>query len=85
MKKINPREFGLSKRVELYKDRNKVIIKAKQKSRIIMNDGLRFFEIAKKIKENNKEKKISLLTNAPICSKTKKFLINLIFMYLENI
>jgi len=75
MKKTNPREFGLSKRVELYKDRNKVIIKAKRKSRIIMNDGLRFFEIAKKIKENNKEKKISLLTNAPICSKTKKFLI----------
>tara|TARA_B100001250_G_C19650742_1_gene722550 strand:+ start:440 stop:694 length:255 start_codon:yes stop_codon:yes gene_type:complete len=74
MKKINPREFGLSKRVELYKDRNKVIIKAKRKSRIIMNDGLRFFEIAKKIKENNKEKKISLLTNAPICSKTKSFL-----------
>lgn len=74
MKKTNPREFGLSKRVELYKDRNKVIIKAKRKSRIIMNDGLRFFEIAKKIKENNKEKKISLLTNAPICSKTKSFL-----------
>ena len=75
MKKIDPYEFGLSKRVELYKDRNKVIIKAKRKSRIIMNDGLRFFEIAKKIKENNKEKKISLLTNAPICSKTKSFLI----------
>lgn len=74
MKKTNPREFGLSKRVELYKDRNKVIIKAKRKSRIIMNDGLRFFEIAKKIKENDKEKKISLLTNAPICSKTKSFL-----------
>ena len=74
MIKIDPQKFGLSKRITLYKEKNKVLIKARRKSRIIMKDGLRFVDIAEKIKKNDKEQKIALLTNAPICSKTKVFL-----------
>ena len=39
-----------------------------------MKDGLRFVEIVKKIRKNKKEQKVALLTNAPLCSKTKIFL-----------
>ncbi len=74
MIKIDPQKFGLPKRITLYKEKNKVLIKARRKSRIIMKDGLRFVDIAEKIKKNDKEQKIALLTNAPICSKTKGFL-----------
>jgi len=76
MKKIDPKTVGLSKRTTLYKEKNKIIIESKRKSRIIMKDGARFVEIAEKIKKNGKVQKIALLTNAPICSKTKNFLTN---------
>ena len=74
MIKIDPKKFGLSKRIKLYKDRNKVLIKVDRKSRIIMKDGLRFVEIVKKIRKSKKEQKIALFTSAPLCSKTKVFL-----------
>ena len=48
MIKIDPQKFGLSKRITLYKEKNKVLIKARRKSRIIMKDGLRFVDIAEK-------------------------------------
>ena len=76
MKKIDPKTFGLSKRTILYKEKNKIIIESRRKSRIIMKDGVRFVEVAEKIKKNGKAQKVALLTNAPICSKTKTFLIN---------
>tara|TARA_B100001996_G_scaffold378492_1_gene362741 strand:- start:864 stop:1118 length:255 start_codon:yes stop_codon:yes gene_type:complete len=75
MIKIDPHKFGLSKRTVLYKEKNKILITAKRKSRIIMKDGLRLVQIAEKIKKSNKEQKVALFTNAPICSKTKSFLI----------
>lgn len=74
MIKIDPEKFGLSKRTKLYENKNKVLIKVDRKSRIIMKDGLRFVEIVKKIRKNKKEQKVALLTNAPLCSKTKIFL-----------
>ena len=40
-----------------------------------MKDGIRILKIAKKITEFEKEKKISVRTSAPVCSKTKDFLI----------
>ncbi len=74
MIKIDPEKFGLSKRTKLYKDKNKVLIKVDRKSRILMKDGLRFVEIVKKIRKNKKDQKVTLFTNAPLCSKTKTFL-----------
>ena len=74
MIKIDPEKFGLSKRTKLYKDKNKVLIKVDRKSRILMKDGLRFVEIVKKIRQNKKDQKVTLFTNAPLCSKTKAFL-----------
>ena len=76
MKKIDPKTFGLSKRTILHKEKNKIIIESRRKSRIIMKDGVRLVEVAEKIKKNGKVLKTALLTNAPICSKTKTFLIN---------
>jgi hypothetical protein len=40
-----------------------------------MKDGHRVVSIAEHIKEVNQNTSISLLTSAPICSKTKKFLL----------
>ena len=40
-----------------------------------MKDGQRVFKIAKDIKKVNQNKNVSLLTSAPVCSKTKKFLL----------
>jgi len=74
MIKIDPEKFGLSKRTKLYKDKNKVLIKVDRKSRILMKDGLRFVEIVKKIRKNKKDQKVTLFTNASLCSKTKTFL-----------
>ena len=84
MKKIDPKTFGLSKRTILYKEKNKIIIESRRKSRIIMKDGVRFVEVAEKIKKNGKVQKVALLTNAPICSKTKTFLINKKISILET-
>ena len=84
MKKIDPKTFGLSKRTILYKEKNEIIIESRRKSRIIMKDGVRLVEVAEKIKKNGKVQKVALLTNAPICSKTKTFLINKKISILET-
>ena len=39
-----------------------------------MKDGYRIFEIAKKIRDFENGKNVSVLSNAPVCSKTRKFL-----------
>ena len=41
-----------------------------------MKDGYRVIKIAKDINEVNHNKNISLLTSAPVCSKTKKLLLD---------
>ena len=40
-----------------------------------MKDGHKIVKIAEDIKKVNQNKKISLLTSAPVCSKTKKYLL----------
>ena len=40
-----------------------------------MKDGHKIVKIAEDIKKVNQNKKISLLTSAPVCSKTKKHLL----------
>ncbi len=71
---LDPKKYGLHSRVVLNeKSENEIVIVIHRKSRFIMKDGERILDQAKKIqmKEN---KRISVETSAPICSKTKKFL-----------
>lgn len=75
-KNIDPKKYGLSKRLIICKSgTNNITIVIKRKSRIIMKDGIRILKIAKKITQVEKNKKISVRTSAPVCSKTKDFLI----------
>ena len=75
MKKLNPALYGLKSRINLFKNSKKeFFIVVDRKSRIIMKDGLRIIEIAQKVRQIDGQKKIGLLTSAPVCSKTKSFL-----------
>ncbi len=56
------------------RDRNYYIIK-NVKSRIIMKDGKKIVETASIIK-NETKKQVFLATSAPVCSKTKNYLIS---------
>ena len=71
---INSNDLGLPTRTKLAIDdkRAHYIIK-NIKSRIIMKDGKKILETAKKIKTETKSS-IFLATTAPICSKTKAYL-----------
>ncbi len=72
---IDPINFGLSLRTLLgqLSDKHFVIIKDR-KSRIIMKDGKQILEQINLIQGNEPKVKISLATNAPVCSKTRVFL-----------
>ena len=76
MKKIDPTQYNLSSRVDLRQDRSgDLLIVIDRKSRIIMKDGIRVLEMVKKINKIDPKKNISVRTSAPICSKTKKLLL----------
>ena len=76
MKNIDPTQYNLSSRVDLRQDRSGgLIIIIDRKSRIIMKDGIRVLEMVKKINKTDPKKNISVRTSAPICSKTKKLLL----------
>ena len=74
LKTIDPITVGAPKwfNVAMDSDDNIYIVK-NIKSRIIMKDGFKLFDLAKKIKEV-KNTTVSLATTAPVCSKTKKYL-----------
>ena len=74
MKNIDPKLYDLPPRTRLRKSEKGVFVVIDRKSRIVMKDGHRVYEIAKQIRTFEVGKKISVLSNAPICSKTKKFL-----------
>ena len=75
MKTIDPTHYNLSARTKLLMDeKGTLFILVDLKSRVVMKDGHRIVSIAERIKEVNQNKNISLLTSAPICSKTKSFL-----------
>ena len=74
MKKIDPKLYDLHSRITLRKNKKDIYIVIDRKSRIIMKDGYRIFEIAKKIRDFENGKNVSVLSNAPVCSKTRKFL-----------
>tara|TARA_X000000368_G_scaffold317855_1_gene255200 strand:+ start:161 stop:415 length:255 start_codon:yes stop_codon:yes gene_type:complete len=74
MKNVDPKLYNLPPRTRLRKSEKGVFVVIDRKSRIVMKDGHRVYEIAKQIRTFEIGKKISVLSNAPICSKTKKFL-----------
>ena len=74
MKKIDPKLYNLHSRITLRKNKKDIYIVIDRKSRVIMKDGYRILEIAKKIRDFEAGKNVSVLSSAPICSKTKKFL-----------
>ena len=75
MKKIDPKLYGLHSRITLRKNKKNIYIVIDRKSRIIMKDGHRILEIVKKIRDSETGKNVSVLSGAPVCSKTQKFLI----------
>ena len=72
--KIDPQKYSLSSQIKLVLVfDNQIGIIKKRKSRIIMKDGEKILEIFDKIKEFEPLVEFSLITNAPICGKTRKF------------
>ena len=72
---IEAKMFGLSPRTMLgqYADNHLVLIKDR-KSRVIMNDGRQILKQIQMIQNSKLNLKISLATNAPVCSKTTRLL-----------
>jgi len=71
---VDPKLYNLSSRIKLKRTKSNILIVIDRKSRVIMKDGRRIFEIAKKIRNFETRKKIGVLSSAPVCSKTQKFL-----------
>ena len=77
MKKIDPKQYNLFPRVDLRQGKpNDIYIFINRKSRIIMKDGIKILEMVKKINKADRNKRVSVLTSAPVCSKTKQFLLD---------
>ncbi len=73
--KLNPKEFGLPARTLLeQRDHSLIVIVMNRKSRIVMADGKKILEKARKIKRVRASATVVLKTTAPLCSKTKRFL-----------
>jgi len=75
MEEIDPRLFNLNSRTVLKRiEPHHFVLVIQRKSRIIMKDGLKIVEKAQKIISQIPGTKVSLETNAPVCSKTIQFL-----------
>ena len=75
MKKVDPKKYNLSSRVNLEKDnKGNYYIVINRKSRIIMKDGIKIKNQATQIRSFSPNAKVKIKTNTPICSKTKRFL-----------
>ena len=75
MKNIDPTNYKLHSRVKLLGKNKRVFIVIDRKSRIIMKDGHRIVRIVKQINQIEVDKEVSVLSGAPVCKKTKKFLL----------
>jgi len=74
---IDPKEYKLNSRALIKKPKQKhIVIVINRKSRIIMKDGERINKQKETINKIDPNIKISLETTAPICSKTKKYLLS---------
>ena len=77
MKKIDPKRYNLSQRLNLQQNElNELFIIIDRQSRIIMKDGHRILKMVNRIQSIEKDRHVSVLTSAPVCSKTKIFLSN---------
>ena len=75
MKKIDPKRYNLSPRLNLQQNElNEFFLIIDRKSRVVMKDAYRILEIVNKVQSIEKDKNISVLTSAPVCSKTRTFL-----------
>jgi hypothetical protein len=76
MKIIDPKRYNLSSRTILRQiGKNNIAIIVNRKSRIIMKDGHRIMKQAQSIHQINSNIIITLLTSAPVCGKTRSFLL----------
>ena len=74
---LDPKKYNLNSRVLIEeKSPGHIAIVVKRKSRVIMKDGVRLLAQAKAIQKTTPNIKVSLETYAPICSKTKTFLLS---------
>ena len=64
---VNPKQYNLSARVRLKKSNKNIFVVIDRKSRIIMKDGYRIFNIAKQICSFEKDIKISVLIMFQLC------------------
>jgi len=88
LRSISSSDLGLPMRTKLaINGKGAYYIIKNIKSRIIMNDGKKILELAKKIKTETKTN-VFLATTAPVCSKTKAYLkenkIEIIFDYIVS-
>ena len=75
MKKIDPRRYNLSPRLNLQQNKlNELFIIIDRKSRVVMKDAHRILEMVNRIQSIEKDRHVSVLTSAPVCSKTQTFL-----------
>ena len=76
MKNIDPKRYNLSSRTFLRQiGKNNISIIIDRKSRIIMKDGNRILKQAQAIHQINSNMIITVITSAPVCSKTRAFLL----------
>lgn len=74
MNRLDPKDYNIKSKI-IIEDRNdEICIVVNRKSRIIMKDGERLLGHAKLI-QNTIQKSIAIETTAPVCSKTKAYLI----------
>ena len=75
-KKLDPQVFGFhpSTRIVLI-GKNRFVLEIHRKSRIVMKDGENILKKASKIKISHSKAIIEVETTAPVCSKTRAFLL----------
>ncbi|NOZ75739.1 MAG: hypothetical protein GXO90_10300 [FCB group bacterium] len=72
---LNPQDVGLSKRIRLVKNNaGHIALVLDRKSRVILKDGERILRIAAAVRSRWPEAQFSLITTAPVCSKTTHLL-----------
>ena len=75
MKKIDPKRYNLSSRLNLLQNKlNELFIIIDRKSRVVMKDAHRILDTVNRIQSIEKDRHVSVLTSAPVCSKTQTFL-----------
>ena len=75
LKILDPKQYGLPARTILEQiDEQTIAIVINRTSRIIMADGIKLLERVNKVEAITPSTTIILKTNAPVCSKTMRFL-----------